>query len=96
MRVIRGGCASIHEETFVMSRPYGLDDYVLLLLRSHGEYWINGNHYLLNPGHAIIIAPGTHYRYYNPLGKYADDWMHFQFDDAETIPSGILCNTPLS
>lgn len=94
MRVIRGGCASIHEETFVMSRPYGLDDYVLLLLRSHGEYWIDGNHYLLNPGHAIIIAPGTHYRYCNPLGKYADDWIHFQFDDNETMPAGILCNTP--
>lgn len=32
MKILRGGCASIHEESFVVSRPHGQDNYVILLL----------------------------------------------------------------
>ena len=94
MKVLRGGCASRHEASFVISRPYGQENHVLLLLRSKGEYWINDAHYLLDPGYAIIIAPNTHYRYYNPNGGYADDWLHFQLEDTDALPGCLECNTP--
>ena len=94
MKVLRGGCASRHEASFVVSRPYGQENHVILLLRSKGEYWINDIHYLLSPGHAIIIAPNTHYLYYNPDGCYADDWIHFQLEEGETFPDTLECNVP--
>ena len=96
MKVLRGGCASRHEASFVLSRPYGQENHVILLLRSKGEYWINDEHYLLEPGYAIIIAPNTHYLYYNPDGEYADDWIHFQLEEGETLPDKLECNVPFA
>lgn len=94
MKVLRGGCASRHEASFVLSRPYGQDNHVILLLRSKGEYWINDVHYMLDPGYAVIIAPNTHYMYYNPNGEYADDWIHFKLEEGETLTAGLKCNVP--
>lgn len=94
MEILRGGCASIHEESFFISRPRGQDNHVILLLRSHGDYWIEDVHYLLNPGHAVIIAPGTHYHYCNPDGMYSDDWIHFRLNEKETLPDSMICNVP--
>lgn len=94
LRILRGGCASRHEASFVLSRPYGQDNHVILLLRSKGEYWINDEHHLLEPGNAIIIAPNTHYMYYNPSGEYMDDWIHFKLEEGETLTDDLVCNVP--
>lgn len=94
MLLLRGGCITRHDPSFYISRPYGQENHVLLLLRSKGEYWINDAHYLLDPGYAIIIAPNTNYHYYNPGGKYTDDWLHFLLEPAESLPAGLKCNTP--
>ena len=47
MKILRGGFASRHDPSFILSRPYGQANHVILLLRSKAEYWINGQHYLL-------------------------------------------------
>lgn len=94
MKILRGGCASRHEASFTMLRPYGQENHVILLLRSKGEYWINDVHYLLDPGNAIIIAPKTHYSYCNPSGKYSDDWIHFKLENGETLDDSLDCNIP--
>ena len=94
MKVLRGGCASRHEASFVISRPYGQENHVILLLRSKGEYLINDKHYSLLPGHAIIIAPKTRYSYSNPNGDYADDWIHFELESNDTLPHNLECNIP--
>ena len=61
-----------------MSRPEGLPNYVLLLIRSCGEFEIDGKSYTVLPGHAVLFAPGTPYSYGNPEGEYQDDWLHFE------------------
>lgn len=61
-----------------MSRPKGLPNYVLLQIRSCGEFEIDGKSYTVLPGHAVIFAPGTPYSYGNPEGEYQDDWLHFE------------------
>lgn len=94
MKVLRGGCASRHEASFILSRPQGQDNHVILLLRSKGEFWIDDKHYLLDPGHAIIIAPRTCYMYCNPDGNYADDWIHFKLEEGESLPDSLTCNVP--
>lgn len=94
MKILRGGCASIHEQSFAISRPHGQDNHVILLLRSHGEYWIDNTHYVLEPGYAIVIAPETRYHYNNPNGIYSDDWIHFKLKEGESIPDSLVCNVP--
>ena len=77
-RTIQGGCGAAHPRAFHMSRPEGLPNYVLLLIRSCGEFEIDGKSYTILPGHAVLFAPGTPYSYGNPEGEYQDDWLHFE------------------
>lgn len=94
MKVLRGGCASRHETSFMISRPSGQDNHVILLLRSGGEYWINGVHYLLSSGYAIILTPHTPYSYHNPEGCLSDDWIHIKLENDESLNDTLICNEP--
>lgn len=76
-KILRGGCGSKHTGAFYMSRPEGLPCYVLLNVRSQGEFHISGNIYQVTPGTVMIISPNTPYSYHNPAGDYMDDWLHF-------------------
>ena len=96
-QIIRGGCGSKHTVNFQMSRPEGLPSYVLLNVRSQGEFHIAGNIYQIQPGTALIISPGTPYSYANPNGDYADDWLHFTVNDPEAFSRLFpATNTPIS
>ncbi len=80
-RAIQGGCGAAHPRAFRMSRPEGLSNYVLLLIRSCGEFEIDGTGYMVLPGHAVVFAPGTPYSYGNSQGEYLDDWLHFEAEE---------------
>lgn len=77
--VLRGGCAARHPYPFYLSREHGMPNYVLLLIRTAGEFQIGEAHWVVPPGHAVLIAPGTPYHYHNPSGEYMDDWLHFDY-----------------
>lgn len=76
-QILRGGCGSKHTGAFHMERLEGLPCYVLLHVRSGGEFHIAGKNYHVLPGTVMIISPDTPYSYSNPAGDYLDDWMHF-------------------
>lgn len=78
---IKGGCNAKHKKGFHISRPNGLDHYVILIIKSHGEFVINGISGLAAPGNAIVLAPNTPYSYGNPNDSYSDDWLHFELPD---------------
>ncbi len=75
--ILKGGCDARHPRTYQMSRPEGLPNYVLLIIRSGGDFIINGCLFAVSPGQALLLAPGTSYSYQNPHGEYLDDWLHF-------------------
>lgn len=76
-QILRGGCGSKHTGAFYMSRSEGLPCYVLLNIRSGGEFHIGNAFYQVSPGTIMIISPNTPYSYTNPAGDYMDDWLHF-------------------
>lgn len=86
--VLRGGCAARHPYPFYLSREHGVPNYVLLLVRTAGEFEIGGIRQTAAPDSAVLIAPGTPYQYHNPAGAYMDDWLHF-----ECVPQPL--QTPL-
>lgn len=76
-QVFRGGCRSRHGEGFLMSRPEGLSNYLLLLVHVESLFVIDGREYKVMPGEVLLIGPGIGYSY-RSLGKeYRDDWLHF-------------------
>ena len=79
---IKGGCNTSHTKGFQISRPNGLNNYVILIIKSYGEFMIKGKPYTAAPGSAILFAPDTPYSYGNPNGTYTDDWLHFAMEDA--------------
>lgn len=82
---IKGGCNTRHKKGFHISRPDGLDHYVILIIKSHGEFIINGLSSLATPGTAIVLAPNTPYSYGNPEDSYSDDWLHFEIHNDSCI-----------
>lgn len=81
LHAITGGYEARHPSPYQMSRPDGLPHYVLLIIRSGGEFQLGEASYSARPGDALVIAPGTSYYYGNPQGDYVDDWLHFSIED---------------
>lgn len=77
IQAITGGYETRHPSTYQMSRPKGLPHYVLLIIRTRGEFQLGENFFTANPGDALLISPNIPYYYGNPDGDYVDDWLHF-------------------
>lgn len=82
-QILQGGFCAKHNCSFVRSSLTGLPNFLLLIIHTAGTFQIGEQSYFLNPGHALIIAPKTPYRYSNPEGVYMDDWIHFHPTDTE-------------
>ena len=96
-KAIMGGYQSRHPSPYLMSRPDGLSNYVLLIIRSGGEFQLDGYAYTVRPGSALIVAPGTAYYYGKPDGDYVDDWLHFTVSESSlTQRIRRMANTPFS
>ncbi|MCI9338206.1 MAG: helix-turn-helix transcriptional regulator [Lachnospiraceae bacterium] len=80
IKAIRGGYETRHPIGYRMYRPNGLPHHALLIIRSHGEYDLNGVSHVAEPGYALLLAPNTPNHYGNPNGNYVDDWLHFSID----------------
>lgn len=81
--IVSGGYNTGHNASFMMSRPNGNLDYVLLVIKSRAKYFINEKEYKVMPSTAIILDKNIPY-YYNPYGEYRDDWLHFlPFDEKQ-------------
>lgn len=95
--VLRGGCHARHPQGFFLSREEGIDHYVLLLVHTPGEFYIDGVHTSALPGQGILFAPYTPYRYESPQGSYMDDWLHFSISSSAQKKDESLrlppCNT---
>lgn len=91
--VLTGGNNARHPSTFFMSRPKGLSNYVLLIIKTHADFELDGRTFVAEPGSAVLIDRNTPYHYHNPKGDYADDWLHFECTEDEYFrSSGVVFN----
>lgn len=79
-QLLYGGCHSRHNPPFELSRPNGLDHYVLLLVKTRAEFHIGDTVLFSVPNSAIIIDSHTSYVYCTTDTPYMDDWIHFTCD----------------
>lgn len=90
--ILRGGCHARHDKNFILNRPNGLPYYVLLIIKTSSNIFLDSSNHICPPNSALIIKPNTPYSYHNPDGEYIDDWIHFDCDGKELslLPDDIL------
>lgn len=88
--VTLGGCNSRHPETFFMSRPNGLNHYLLLIIKSHAKFRIADMEFTVQPHCALLIDRNTPYEYQSIGGEYINDWMHFDCSDHDFLHNASL------
>lgn len=98
VKALTGGFRTRHPNTFRMYRPMGISHYVLLIVRSYGEFQIGSHFFTVTPDHAILFAPCTGYSYGNPKGDYVNDWLHFEVTDDPILQERLdkMTNVPFS
>ena len=95
LTVSAGGYNARHPLTFFMSRPAGLNKYVLLLVKTKAAFTIVGQRIIVEPNHAILIDRNTPYQYQSVDGPYMDDWLHFDCtENAEECLAGLTFHQP--
>lgn len=94
--VSAGGCNTRHPISFLMSRPHGLKEYLMLLVKTRAVFTICDREFAVEPNSILLIEPDTPYRYYSLKGNYVDDWLHFTCTDSTFFEqSGILLHMPV-
>lgn len=81
--VSSGGFNTRYSSSFMMFRPYGLNDYLLLLFKTQTEITLQGEKTHAPANSMILIDRNTPYRYHSISGDYMDDWIHFDCDQNE-------------
>lgn len=66
-----------HDSDFIMERPTGLPDYVLLILKSPSTIVIADQVHTIHTPSAILINCNTPHRYFPISSQYIDDYLHF-------------------
>ncbi|MBE5760097.1 MAG: helix-turn-helix transcriptional regulator [Clostridiales bacterium] len=82
MKIVNVGSAYRHPPEFMINRPYGSGDYLLVVLRSRAFFHLEGKKREAMPGQAVLFRKDTP-QLYGGLGEdFINDWIHFEADEA--------------
>lgn len=73
-----------HDADFIIERPNGVGDCLLLLLKTESIFTLGGEDRVF-PKNTIFIYPVGMAQYYRamPMSMFENDWIHFLFEDDE-------------
>ena len=83
MEIVNVGYNYRHPDGFVVDRPYGSDDFILLVLKSKARFVINGEEIVTEPNSAVMYKRGTAHFYGAYNGEFVNDWLHFELNSEE-------------
>ena len=72
-----------HDNTFYIDRPNGNGCYLLLLIKTHSLFEVNGEKFDVKPNSYILFTPETQCKYRAAEKYYTDDWLFFEPTEAE-------------
>ncbi|MBO5316676.1 MAG: helix-turn-helix transcriptional regulator [Clostridia bacterium] len=99
MKIIKAGYNHKHSNNFVINRPVGSGDYVLIVIRSSAFFYLDGIKKHAEPNSVVIYKKGTPQIYGADGAIYINDWLHFELEqrDLEMFSNlGIPFDTILS
>ena len=89
------GYNGVHSKDFVFDIPNGHDCYLLLLIKSPAEFWVDGEIRQVAPNSAILYTPGHKIFYRAFKEEYKNDFLRFHTDEA-FVDQFPLVNTPFA
>ena len=99
MKIVNAGYEYRHPSDFVIDRPYGSGDYMLLIIRSESFAYLLGERVTMPQNSVIVYNKGTKQLYGANGSEYVNDWLHFELDEGEEefiLSLGISFNTVYS
>lgn len=94
MEILSVGYDFRHGPDFKLLRPNGLNEYLLLIIRSKAVFEINENQFKLSPGSMILINKNTPHSFYADNEIFINDWIAFDLNAEEynMVKSSIKIN----
>lgn len=92
MEIISIGYDFQHGQNFAISRPYGLKEYLFLIIRSTALFEINGQKLHINPNSMILFDKNTPHSFCADSDLFINDWIALSFGTEEQ-PSCLEMNT---
>jgi AraC family transcriptional regulator of arabinose operon len=83
MKVVNAGYKYTHSADFVVNRPHGSGDYVLLIIKTEAFFILNGERIVAPKDSVIAYKKGTPQIYGATKNKFINDWIHFELDKNE-------------
>ncbi|MBR2283464.1 MAG: helix-turn-helix transcriptional regulator [Ruminococcus sp.] len=77
------GCNHKHSGSFLIDRPEGIGDWLLLLVKSPAVFVVGHENIHAVSGSFIIYTPGIPEYYYAETDLYINDWLHFTPDEED-------------
>lgn len=84
LKVINVGYNHSHDSDFVIDRPEGSGDNLLILLKSDAIFTVGGNDIKVNENSFFLYRKGSPQNYRAVShGTFSNDWVHFEFENDE-------------
>lgn len=80
IEIIKMGEDEVHDDAFIVDRPNGFPEYLLLLTRTPGSFLVDDVWNDYPAGCAVIFKPYQRQNYHATGEGYTDCWMHFTSD----------------
>ncbi len=87
------------QKNYAVERPAGTEEYLLLAFHSSTRLMLGQTHCRVEPGTFLLYRPRTPQFFWADGEDYADDWVQFRIDPAETpllVRLGIPLDQPFA
>ena len=71
-----------HPGTYAVDRPTGHPVYLLLFVKTRGDFFIDNEWRTLEPVTALLFHPGQRHLYHGLEESYIDSWIHLTFPES--------------
>jgi AraC family transcriptional regulator of arabinose operon len=98
MEIVNVGCNYRHSADFLIDRPHGSGDYILLVIKTEAFIVLGGERRAVAPSSAVVFRRGTPQLYGATAEEYINDWIHFDLteeEDARLCSLGVAFDTVL-
>ena len=83
MKINNAGYNFVHGSDFLLSRPNGSGDSIILLVKTAAYFTFNGVEMLSPPNSVVLFKQGTPQSYRAAEETYINDWIHFDLDEED-------------
>lgn len=83
MKLLSVGYDFRHDADFKLLRPNGLNEYLLLIIRSKAYFEIEGKRLKIMPNSMILVDKNTPHSFYADKETYINDWITFDLTTEE-------------